>query len=142
MYIYYNFLGQMYPAEFEIKDTTDSITSASYLDLLLSIGRYGKLHTSIYDKRGNFNFHITNLSFPSSNIPFSPAHDVFISQLIRYARACSSYNVLFWGKATFQKAHQTGIPRGTLEIVNRHSGSFMVDTEILLSNMKSPSHEC
>ena len=32
-----NYLGQMYPAEFEIKDTTDSITSASYLDLLLSI---------------------------------------------------------------------------------------------------------
>ena len=30
-----NYLGQMYPAELEIKDTTDSITSASYLDLLL-----------------------------------------------------------------------------------------------------------
>ena len=27
----------MYPAEFEIKDTTDSNTSASYFDLLLSI---------------------------------------------------------------------------------------------------------
>ena len=26
-----------------------------------------------------------------SNIPTSPAYDVFISQLIRYARACSSY---------------------------------------------------
>ena len=33
-----NYLGQMYPAELEIKDTTESITSASYLDLLLSIG--------------------------------------------------------------------------------------------------------
>ena len=27
-----NNLGQMYPAELEIKDTTESITSASYLD--------------------------------------------------------------------------------------------------------------
>ena len=33
-----NYLGQMYPPELEIKDTTESNTSASYLDLLLSIG--------------------------------------------------------------------------------------------------------
>ena len=39
----------MYPAELEIKDNTESRTSASYLDLLLSIGRDGQLHTSIYD---------------------------------------------------------------------------------------------
>ena len=37
-----NYLGQMYP---EIKDTTERNTSASYLDLLLSIGRDGQLHT-------------------------------------------------------------------------------------------------
>ena len=86
-----NYLGQMYPAELEIKDTTESTTSASYLDLLLSIGRDGQLHTSIYDKRDDFNFHITNFPFLSSNFPFSQAYGVFISQLIRYARACSSY---------------------------------------------------
>ena len=86
-----NYLGQMYPVELEIKDTTESNTSASYLDLLLSIGRDGQLHTSIYDKRDDFNFHITNFPFLSSNIPTSPAYGVFISQLIRYARACSSY---------------------------------------------------
>ena len=43
-----NYLSQMYPAELEIKDSTENITSVSYLDLLLSIGQ---LHTSIYDKR-------------------------------------------------------------------------------------------
>ena len=32
-----SYLGQMYPAELEIKDTKESTTSASYLDLLLSI---------------------------------------------------------------------------------------------------------
>ena len=72
-------------------DTTESNTSASYLDLLLSIGRDGQLRTSLYDKRDDFNFHITNFPFLSSNIPSSPAYGVFISQLIRYARACSSY---------------------------------------------------
>ena len=86
-----NYLGQMNPAELEIKDTTESNTSASYLDLLLSIESKGQLCTSLYDKRGDFNFHITNFPFLSSNIPSSPAYGVFISQLIRYARACSSY---------------------------------------------------
>ena len=81
----------MYPAEVEIKDTTESTTSTSYLDLLLSIGRNGQLHTSIYDNRNDLNFHITNFPFLSSNISSSPAYCVFISQLIRYTRACSSY---------------------------------------------------
>ena len=75
-----NYLGQMYPAELEIKDTIESTTSASYVDLLLSIGRDGQLHTSIYDKRDDFNFHITNFPFLSSNILSSPAYG-----------ACSSY---------------------------------------------------
>ena len=86
-----NYHGQMYPAELEIKDTTESNTSASYLDLFLLIGRDGKLRSSHYDKRDEFNFHITTFPFLSSNIPSSPAYGVFISQLIRYARAFSSY---------------------------------------------------
>ena len=85
-----NYLGQIYPVELEINETTESDTTASYLDLLLSIGKDGRLHTSLYDKRDDFNFHITNFPFLSSNIPSSPAYGVFISQLIRYARACSS----------------------------------------------------
>ena len=85
------YLGQTYPPELEIQDTTESNTSASYLDLLLSIGRDGQFRTSLCDKRDDFNFHITNFPFLSSNIPSSPAYGVFISQLIRYARACSSY---------------------------------------------------
>ena len=84
-------MDQMYPAELEIKDTTEGITSASYLDLLLPIRRDGQLFTSIYDKRDDFNFNITNLLFMSSNIPSSPAYGVFISQLIRYVRTFSSY---------------------------------------------------
>ena len=44
-----NYLGQMYSVEHEIKDTTESNHSASSLNLLLSIGRDGQLHTSVYD---------------------------------------------------------------------------------------------
>ena len=81
----------MYPAELEVKDTTESNNSAFYLDLFLSIESDGQLRTFLYDKRDDFNFHITNCPFLSSNIPSSPAYGVFISQLIRYTRACSSY---------------------------------------------------
>ena len=72
-----------------------SITSASYLDLLLSLGRDGQLHTSLYDKRDDFNFNITNFPFLRSNIPTSQAHGDFILQLTRNARACSSYEFFF-----------------------------------------------
>ena len=81
----------MYPPELEIKDTMESNNSGSYFDLLPSIGRDGQLHTSLYDKCDNFNFHITNFSFLSNNIPSSPDYGVIISHHIRYARACSSY---------------------------------------------------
>ena len=74
-----------------IKDTTESNTSASYLDLLVSIGKDGQLRTSLYDKRDDLNFNITNFPFLSSNIPSSPVYGVFISQLIQYAMACSSF---------------------------------------------------
>ena len=56
-----------------------------------SIGRDGQLRTSLYNKRDDFNFHITNFLFLSSNIPSSHTFGVFISQLIRYTRTCSSY---------------------------------------------------
>ena len=55
-----NYVGQRYPSELEIKDTTESITSASYLDLLLSIWKNGQLHISIYDKQDEFIYRITN----------------------------------------------------------------------------------
>ena len=84
----------MHPAELEIKDTKESITSAPYQDLILSMGKDGQLYTSIYDKRGDFNFHITKFTFSSSNISSSSAYGIFISQLIWYARACSPYKCL------------------------------------------------
>ena len=54
--VFENYLGQIYPVELEIKDTMDSNTSASCLDLLLSIGRDGQFHTPINHKRERFPF--------------------------------------------------------------------------------------
>ena len=41
--------------------------------------------------RVDFNFPIVNCPFLSSNIPSAPAYRVYVSQLVRYARACCKY---------------------------------------------------
>ena len=98
-----------------------------------------QLHTSIYDKRDDFNFHITNFPFLSGNIPTSPAYGIFISQLMRYALACSSYGC-FILRATrlSNKMFEQKYVKERL----KSSGSFMVDTGILSNNMKFPCHKC
>ena len=75
----------------EIKDTTDTDRSASYIDLHLEIDSEGRLRTKVYDKRDDFNFPMLNFPFIWSNIPAAPAYGVYISRLIRYSRACGSY---------------------------------------------------
>jgi hypothetical protein len=52
----------------------------------------GQLSTTIYDKRDDFNFKIIHFPNRCSNIPASPAYGVYISELIRYARASSNYS--------------------------------------------------
>ena len=64
----------------------------SYLDLYLEFDDSSQLSTKIYDKRDDFNFKIINFPNMCSNIPASPAYGVYISQLIRYARASSNYS--------------------------------------------------
>ena len=87
-----DYLHLIYPNELEIKETTDTPNSASYLDLYLYIDNDRRLKSKLYDKRDDFNFPIVNFPFLSSNIPTSPAYGVYISQLIRYSRACDIYS--------------------------------------------------
>ena len=53
--------------------------------------RHGQLSTRLYDKRDDVDSPIVNFPFMDSNVPASPTHGVFMSQLIRYSRACSEY---------------------------------------------------
>jgi hypothetical protein len=64
---------------------------ASYPDLYLDLDREGRIKTKLYDKRDDFNFPIVNFPVICSNIAAEPAYGVYISQLIRYSRACGSY---------------------------------------------------
>ena len=45
-----DFVDRIYPIELEIKDTTDTTRSPSYLDLHLEIDREDRLRTNLYDK--------------------------------------------------------------------------------------------
>jgi len=47
------------------------------------------IKTSLYDKRDDYNFEIVNFPFLDGNIPKGPSYGIYISQLVRYARACS-----------------------------------------------------
>ncbi len=49
-------LPSIYPPELEIKETTETTCTASFLDLHLEFDRSGKLSTKIYDKRDDFDF--------------------------------------------------------------------------------------
>ena len=86
-----DFVDRIYPIELEIKDAIDTDRSASYLDLQLDIDSEGRLRTKLYDKTDDLNFPIMNFPFICSNIATPPAYGVFISQMIRYSRACGSY---------------------------------------------------
>jgi hypothetical protein len=72
-----DFVDRIYPIELEIKDTTDTDRSASYLDLHLENDR-----TKLYDKRDDFNFLIVNFPFICNNMQAAHAYGVYISQLI------------------------------------------------------------
>ena len=83
------YLEFIHPRELEIKETTETAASSTYLDCYLYIDNR-KLATRLYDKRDDFNFPIVNFPFLSSNIPSAPAYDVYVSKLICYARTCSN----------------------------------------------------
>ena len=50
----------------------------------------GIVSSKMYDKRDDFNFEIVNFSFLDGDVPCSPSYGVYISELIRFARACTS----------------------------------------------------
>jgi hypothetical protein len=83
-----DFVDRTHPIELEITDTTDTYRSALYLDLHLEIDREVRITTKLLD---DFNFPIVNFPFICSNIPAAPVYGVYLSQLIRYSRACGSY---------------------------------------------------
>ena len=83
-----DYLKEIYHPSSLLRKLTNQIT----LHLTFVIDSGGKLSTRQNDKHDDFDFHIVNRPFLSSNIPPSPFYGVYISQLIRYARRCLHYD--------------------------------------------------
>ena len=81
-------INRIYPAELQLNKANSSDTEALFLDLHLSISN-GTVSTKIYDKRDDFDFDIFNFPFLGGDVPRRTSYGVYISQLIRFARASS-----------------------------------------------------
>ena len=79
---------RIYSAKLQLNKANVSDTEAAFLDLNLSIHN-DIVSTKIYDKRDNFNFDIVNFPSLDGDVPQRPSYGVYISQLIRFARASS-----------------------------------------------------
>ena len=69
-----DYVRDIYTSELNVEKANRS----DYLDLTFIIGNNNRVYTKLYDKRDDFNFHIVNFPFLSSNIPFGPSYGVYI----------------------------------------------------------------
>ena len=83
-----NMVSQIHPSELQLNKANTSDTKAAFLDLHLSIFN-DIVSTKIYDKCDDFDFEIVNFPFLDGDVPRSLSYGVYISQLIRFARASS-----------------------------------------------------
>ena len=82
-------IPDIYSAESQLNKANSSDNETSFLDLNIKvIGR--DIHTSVYDKRDDFGFPIVNCPWLSGDVPRLPSHGIYISQLVRFTRCCTS----------------------------------------------------
>ena len=84
-----DYLKEVYLFQLTVEKANKSDHLANYLDLTLIVDNEGKLSIKLYDKCNDFDFHIVNFPFLSSNITSGPSYGVYISQLIKDTRYCS-----------------------------------------------------
>ena len=83
-------VDRIYPTELQLNRANSSDTETSFLDLNLCVSN-GTVSTKIYDKRDDYDFDI-NFPFLDGDVPRRTSYGVYISQLIRFARASSNLN--------------------------------------------------
>ena len=81
----------IYPKELVVSETSESRYVVSYLDLLIDMSN-GDLGYSLFYKRDAFDFDIVNFPDLRGSIPTAPDDGTYISQQIRYSRACHYYD--------------------------------------------------
>ena len=119
-------VDRIYPIERQLNRTNSSDTEAPFLDLNLCICN-GTVSTKIYDKRDDFDFDIVNFPFPDGDVPRRTSYGVYVSQLIRFARASSKILVTL---TAVTKPLLPNFLDGTIIILNfvMRFRNFIVDT--------------
>ena len=101
-------VSQIYPSELQLNKASTSDTEAAFFYLHLSIS-YGIVSTQIHDKRDDFDFEMVNFPFLDGDVPRSTSYGVYISQLIRFARAfnyVADFNTRNKNSETFKQGYQ------------------------------------
>ena len=119
-------VDRIYPAELQLNKASSSDTETPFLDLNLSISN-GTVSTEIYDKPYDFDFDIVNFPFFDGDVPRCTSYRVYISQLIRFARASSVSDFNCRNKALTAKLLRQGYRYHKLrktfsKLYRRHSG--------------------
>ena len=103
-------------------------------------------HISVYDKRDDFDFRIVNFPHMDSNIPANPAYGIYISQLVRYARICTSkVDFLHRLRQVSSRLHRQGFKsafllRSLTKFFNRH-GAIIGKFDTTLRELRTAIHE-
>ena len=82
-------LREIYPSQLTVGRANKSDRLAGCLGLAFIMDGGGELSAGLYGRRGDFDFHIVNFPFLSSNVPSGPSCGVCVSQLMGCARCCS-----------------------------------------------------
>ena len=82
-------IPDIYPKELQLNKANTSDKGTSFLDLNIKV--FGSdVHTSVYVKRDDFGCPFVNFPWLSGDVPRLPSYGVYISQLVRFARCCTS----------------------------------------------------
>ena len=116
----------IYPTVLQFNRANSSDTEAPFLDLNLCISN-GTVSTKIYNKRDDFDFDIVNFLFLDGGVPRRTSYGVYISQLIRCARASSNLNDFYYRNKALILPNFLGRAVVILNYVRRFR-NFIADT--------------
>ena len=79
----------IYPTELQLNKANTSDKETAFLDLNIKVIG-SDVHTSVYDKRDDFGFPIVNFPWLGVDVPRLPSFGIYISQLVKFTRCCTS----------------------------------------------------
>ena len=82
-------IPDIYPRELQLNKANSSDKETSFLDLNIK-AICNNIHTRVYDKRDDIGFPIVNFPRLSGDVPRLSSYGINISQLVRFARWCTS----------------------------------------------------